>query len=158
MKKFIYTDDDLLKFLLSQIKTIDVDVKESDTDEIVSTTIFYKNGSKTDYKLPRKLIDYLSDRVNGLFHKPDTRIIYDKDLFSRFEEENINELAKNNEDDCCQDACIDCKEQTYSSKEYYELKKEVIEKDHEIFLLKRKVEALEYLIYNCIPKDDRRTN
>lgn len=50
----------------------------------------------------------------------------------------------------------DCAEQTYSSREYYELKKEIVEKDHEIWKLKRTVEALEYLIYNCIPKDDRR--
>lgn len=62
----------------------------------------------------------------------------------------------------CQDTCVDstccdyAEEATYSSREYHELKKECIEKDHEIFLLKRKVEALEYLIYNCIPKDDRR--
>ena len=62
--------------------------------------------------------------------------------------------------DECQDSCADSMcgecEATYSSKEYYELKKECIEKDHKIFLLQRKVEALEYLIYNCIPKDDRR--
>ena len=50
----------------------------------------------------------------------------------------------------------DCEEQTYSSKEYYDLKTECIEKDHEIYKLRRTVEALEYLIYNCIPKDDRR--
>lgn len=60
------------------------------------------------------------------------------------------------EDNECNNRWGDCVEATYSSKEYYKLKKECIEKDHEIFLLKRKVEALEYLIYNCIPKDDRR--
>lgn len=66
----------------------------------------------------------------------------------------------------CQDSCVDStccdyaevEEATYSSKEYHDLKKECIEKDHEIFLLKRKVEALEYLIYNCIPKADRRAD
>lgn len=31
-----------------------------------------------------------------------------------------------------------------------------IELEHEKWILQRKVEALEYLIYNCIPKDDRR--
>lgn len=69
------------------------------------------------------------------------------------EQENINELEKNYENDCCQDACC---EATYSSKEYHKVIKECIEKDHEIFLLKRTVEALEYALYNCIPKDDRR--
>lgn len=62
----------------------------------------------------------------------------------------------------CQDSCADSiccdAEQTYSSKEYYYLMEAFIEKDHEISLLKRKVEALEYLIYNCIPKDDRRAD
>lgn len=52
--------------------------------------------------------------------------------------------------------CCDCTEQTYSSREYYSLMKECLKKDHEITLLKRKVEALEYLIYACIPPDDRR--
>ena len=169
MKKFIYTDDDLLKFLLEQIKFIDVHADESDTNKIVSTTIIYKNGSETDCKLPRNLIDYLSDRINDLFHKQDRDIIDDKDSFLRIEGEN-NDFpdkcsdANDNEDvndsecqDSCADSmCCDCVEATYSSKEYYDLKKECIEKDHEIFLLKRKVEALEYLIYNCIPKDDRR--
>lgn len=50
----------------------------------------------------------------------------------------------------------DCAERTYSSREYYELMEESLKKDHEIILLKRKVEALEYLIYACIPPDDRR--
>lgn len=255
--------DELLRFLLRQIKAIDVDVKESDKDKIVSATIIYKNGSETDCKLPRKLLDYLIDRLNGLFHKHDRQIINGKDCFLWFEEENINmrkytdtellekvlpmlrysidycgdkdndiidikilesinsravnksfvvalqnrinELAKktrvestnlivdeedtecvekcNAEDKdigCCpsEDACEDtdarcvsideegvertnrrwgdCVEATYSSKEYYELKKECMKKDHEINKLRKTVEALEYLIYNCIPKDDRR--
>ena len=71
---------------------------------------------------------------------------------------NDNEDVNGDEcqDSCADSMCCDCEEQTYSSKEYYDLKTECIEKDHEITLLKRKVEALEYLIYNCIPKDDRR--
>lgn len=245
MKKFIYTDDDLLKFLLGQIKFIDVDAEESDTDKVVSATIIYKNGGETDCRLPRNLIDYLSDRIHDLFEK-DERITDDKDSFLCFDkpisalsdkcsdaelkedqfmkkckeytdtelleklltklnystitselkdevdfiinesfykgvekefvgalQKKINELRKkatdcsdanDNEDvndDECQDACADSMccdyaERTYSSKEYYELKKECVEKDHEIWKLKRTVEALEYLIYNCIPKDDRR--
>ena len=87
-------------------------------------------------------------------------------------QKRINELAKmanarvtdTNADDSssseiCEDIgvdCYDCEEATYSSREYHELKKECIEKDHEIYKLRRTVEALEYLIYNCIPKDDRR--
>ena len=72
---------------------------------------------------------------------------------------NGNEDVNDSE---CQDSCADSiccdAEQTYSSKEYYYLMEAFIEKDHEITLLKRKVEALEYLIYNCIPKDDRRAD
>ena len=65
------------------------------------------------------------------------------------------ECVDNNKNDCCQDTCA---ERTYSSKEYYDLMKEGLKKDHEIILLKRKVEALEYLIYACIPPDDRRAD
>lgn len=88
-----------------------------------------------------------------------------KEVSDKISEEDIDCSDANSNEDVndgeCQDACADsmccdCAEQTYSSREYHELKKECIEKDHEIFLLKRKVEALEYLIYNCIPKDDRR--
>lgn len=169
MKKFIYTDDDLLKFLLRQIKFIDVDAEESSTDEIVSATIIYKNGGETDCRLPRKLIDYLSDRIHGLFKK-DEPIATDTYSSLRFKEENMapsNKCSDANgnkdvKDDECQDSCADSiccdAEQTYSSKEYYYLMEAFIEKDHEITLLKRKVEALEYLIYNCIPKDDRRAD
>lgn len=170
MKKFIYTDDDLLKFLLGQIKAIQVDAEESSTDKIVSATIIYKNGSETDCRLPRNLIDYLSDRIHDLFKK-DEPIATDIYSFLHFKEENMapsnkcsdangNEDVNDSEcqDSCADSMCCDCAEQTYSSKEYYELKKECIEKDHEITLLKRKVEVLEYLIYNCIPKDDRRAD
>lgn len=99
-------------------------------------------------------------------------ICYGKKDFIAALQNRINELTKmadvrvtdTNADDSssseiCEDTCVnygDCEEQTYSSKEYYELKTECIEKDHEIYKLKRTVEALEYLIYNCIPKDDRR--
>lgn len=99
-------------------------------------------------------------------------ICYCRKEFITAVQKRINELTKmadvrvtdTNTDDSssseiCEDACVDygdCKEQTYSSKEYYELKTECIEKDHEIYKLRRTVEALEYLIYNCIPKDDRR--
>ena len=171
MKKFIYTDDDLLKFLLGQIKTMQVDAEESSTAKIVSATIIYKNGSETNCKLLRKLIDYLMDRLNGLFHKRARDITSEKDTFVWLDEENNvlsdkcsdandddNEVMKDEEcqDSCADSTCCDCAEQTYSSREYYELVKEGLKKDHEIILLKRKVEALEYLIYACIPPDDRR--
>lgn len=51
--------------------------------------------------------------------------------------------------------CVAC-EPTYSSKEYYDLKKEIYQKDQEIILLKRKVEALEHLVCVYISPDDRR--
>ena len=53
--------------------------------------------------------------------------------------------------------CGDC-EPTYSSKEYYALKKEIYQKDQEIILLKRKVEALEHLVCVYILPDDRRAD
>ena len=70
---------------------------------------------------------------------------------------NSNEDVNDDEcqDSCADSMCCDC-EPTYSSKEYYELKKECIEKDYEIALLKRKIEALEYLIYVYISPDDRK--
>ena len=99
-------------------------------------------------------------------------ICYCRKEFITAVQKRINELTKmadvrvtdTNTDDSssseiCEDAYVDygdCEEQTYSSKEYYDLKTECIEKDHEIYKLRRTVEALEYLIYNCIPKDDRR--
>ena len=148
MKKYKeYTDDDLLKFLLNQIKIIQVDAREDDTDKIVSATIFYKNGGETDCKLPRKLIDYLLDRLDGLFHKHARHITDDKDSFLWFEEENkvlsdkYSDANKNN----CQ---CDIKEPDWKAK--------CIETEHENWILQRKIEALEYLIYNCIPKDDRK--
>ena len=111
-----------------------------------------------------KLIDnQLWDMYENLVNALDTFELLADD-WEIVEEKTIKEdefMAKNKE---CQDSyvdsmCCDCVEEaTYSSREYYDLKKECIEKDHEIFLLKRKVEALEYLIYNCIPKDDRRAD
>lgn len=63
----------------------------------------------------------------------------------------------------CQDSCVDprdgdCCEATYSSKEYYALKKEIYQKDQEIILLKRKVEALEHLVCVYISPEDRRAD
>ena len=148
MKKYKeYTDDDLLKFLLNQIKVIQVDAEESDKTKIVSATIIYKNGGETDCKLPRKLIDYLSDRIKDLFPKQDMRITDDKDSFLCFEEGDkvlLDECSDANENNC---QC-DIKEPDWKAK--------CIETEHENWILQRKVEALEYLIYNCIPKDDRR--
>lgn len=95
-------------------------------------------------------------------------ICYCRKEFITAVQKKINELTKmadvrvtdTNTDDSSSSEIYenygDCEEQTYSSKEYYELKTECIEKDHEIYKLRRTVEALEYLIYNCIPKDDRR--
>lgn len=95
-------------------------------------------------------------------------ICYCRKEFITAVQKRINELTKmadvrvtdTNTDDSSSSEIYenygDCGEQTYSSKEYYDLKTECIEKDHEIYKLRRTVEALEYLIYNCIPKDDRR--
>ena len=68
-------------------------------------------------------------------------------------------MKKSNE---CQDSCVDPRdgecEATYSSKEYYALKKEIYQKDQEIILLKRKVEALEHLVCVYISPEDRRAD
>lgn len=82
-----YTGDDLLEFLLRQIKTITVDNANVDA-EVVSATIIYKNGGETDCRLPKNLLDCLMDRLNGLFHKQNRYIIKDKDSFLGVEEEN----------------------------------------------------------------------
>lgn len=148
MKKFIYTEDDLLKFLLGQIKAIQVNAKESDKDEIVSATIIYKNGGETDCRLPRNLIRYLLNRLNGSFHKQDSLIVDDKDSFLRVEEEN-NDLSEKYLDANVNNCQCHIKEPDWKAR--------CIETEHENWILNRKIEALEYLIYNCIPKDDRRT-
>lgn len=142
-----YTDDDLLKFLLRQIKAIGVDAKEFDTDEIVDATIIYKNRSETASRLPRNFIDYLLDRMNGLCPKQDGRTIDGKDSFLRIEKEN-NGLSDKCSDTNVNNCQCDMKEPDWKAK--------CVETEHENWILRRKVEALEYLIYNCIPKDDRR--
>ena len=71
----------------------------------------------------------------------------------RIDKPQRTECVNNNGLEYCQSPC---EERTYSSREYYDLMEESLRKDHEIVLLKRKVEALEYLIYACIPPDDRR--
>ena len=73
-------------------------------------------------------------------------------------QKEVSDKISEEEIECNNPRCDDCVEGTYSSIDYYELKKECIEKDHKITLLRRKVEALEYLIYACIPPDDRRAD
>lgn len=137
MKK--YTDIELLEKVLPMLRYSINNYGDKDND-IVDIKILESINS---YAVNKSFVVALQNRINELAKKTRveaTNIIFDKD-------ENI---GYNN------DCCGDYEEATYSSREYYDLKKECIEKDHDIFLLKRKVEALEYLIYNCIPKDDRR--
>lgn len=137
MKK--YTDIELLEKVLPMLRYSINNYGDKDND-IVDIKILESINS---YAVNKSFVVALQNRINELAKKTRveaTNIIFDKD-------ENIG---------CNNDCCGDCKEQTYSSKEYYELKTECIEKDHEIYKLRRTVEALEYLIYNCIPKDDRR--
>lgn len=233
MKKYKeYVDDDLLKFLLEQIKYIDVHVEEDSTDKIVSSTndrliideqLKEKNRMKkyTDTELLEKLFPKLNYSTITSELKDEVDIIVNESFYKDVEKDfavalqnRINELrkkvrveatniavdkaedmcgdvvcedteciekcnAEDKDNECCpsEDACEDtdmkrisideegvehtnrrwgdCTERTYSSREYYELKKEIVEKDHEIWKLKRTVEALEYLIYACIPPDDR---
>ena len=136
MKK--YTDIELLEKVLPMLRYSINNYGDKDND-IVDIKILESINS---YAVNKSFVVALQNRINELAKKTRveaTNIIFDKD-------ENIG----------CNNRWDDCEEATYSSREYYDLKKECIEKDHDIFLLKRKVEALEYLIYNCIPKDDRR--
>ena len=100
----------------------------------------------------KEFITALQKRINELTKMANARV-----TDTNADDSSSSEIYENYDD--YEDTCVnygDCEEQTYSSKEYYELKTECIEKDHEIYKLRRTVEALEYLIYNCIPKDDRR--
>ena len=136
MKK--YTDIELLEKVLPMVR-YSVNFGDKDND-IVDIKIL---ESINNYAVNKSFVVALQNRINELAKKTRveaTNVIFDKDG-------NI---------ECNNDCCDDCEEATYSSKEYHDLKKECIEKDHEIYKLRRTVEALEYLIYNCIPKDDRR--
>lgn len=137
MKK--YTDIELLEKVLPMVRYSIDNYGDKDND-IVDIKILESINS---YAVNKSFVVALQNRINELAKKTRveaTNVIFDKD-------ENI---------ECNNDCCGDCEEATYSSKEYHELKTECIEKDHEIYKLRRTVEALEYLIYNCIPKDDRR--
>ena len=78
MAKYTYTDDDLLELLLRQIKTIVVDTTDVDAKD-VSATIIYKNGGETDCRLPRDLVDYLTDRFHGFGKRKEARMRKAKD-------------------------------------------------------------------------------
>lgn len=69
-------DDDLLEFLLRQIKTITIDAIDTiDVDAtVVSATIIYKNGGETDCRLPIDLFDYLTDRLHAFGKKEEARM------------------------------------------------------------------------------------
>ena len=131
MKK--YTDTELLETLLPMLYY-------SISTSTIGDTVDFEILERTFCGIQKDFVVALQDRINELAKK------------ARVEATNI--VVDKDEDIGCTNR--DCAERTYSSKEYYSLMKECIEKDHEIFLLKRKVEALEYLIYACIPPDDRR--
>lgn len=153
MKK--YTDTELLEKLLSMLRYSIDNYGDTDND-IIDIRVL---ESHNRYAVNKSFVVALQNRINEIAKKTRveaTNIIVDED--TACSDANGNEDVNGDE---CQDSCAgsrwgNCAERTYSSKEYHELKKECIKKDHEIFLLQRKVEALEYLIYNCIPKDDRR--
>lgn len=145
MKK--YTDTELLEKVLRMLRYSVDNWGDEDTD-IIDIKILESNNS---YAVNKSFVVALQDRINELAKK------------TKVEATNII-VGEDKDIGCCPSEDIgctnrrwgDCEERTYSSREYHELKKEIIEKDHEIILLKRKVEALEYLIYACIPPDDRK--
>lgn len=135
-----YTDTELLNMLLPMLTFYTKTYR--DNPDLVEFQII--KGpiccSKKDF------ITDIQDRINKLEKMADVRIT----------DTNADDISSS---EICEDICVDydnCEEQTYSSKEYYDLKTECMKKDHEINKLRKTVEALEYLIYNCIPKDDRR--
>ena len=153
MKK--YTDTELLNVLLPMLNF------STNIYEVHSNPVKFQILRGPSCSSERDFIIALQNRIDEITKMADVRVT-DQGADDCEETEDIdsndNEVMKDEE---CQDndadsMCCDCVEATYSSKEYYDLKKECIEKDHEIWKLKRTVEALEYLIYNCIPKDDRR--
>lgn len=135
-----YTDTGLLNVLLPMLRFYTKTYKD-DPDlvefQILKGPLCY--GKK-------EFITALQKRISELTKMADARV-------------TDTNVVDSSSSEIYEDICVDygdCEEQTYSSKEYYDLKTECIEKDHEIYKLRRTVEALEYLIYNCIPKDDRR--
>lgn len=163
-----YTNTELLEKLLPMLRYSIDNWGDKDTN-IIDIKILESN---TSYAVNKSFVVALQNRINELAKKTrveSTNIIVDED----------KDIGCCPSEDRCEDACEDtnarcvsideergnmytkrswddCTERTYSSKEYYELRREFSEKDHEVWKLKRTVEALEYLIYNCIPKDDRR--
>ena len=135
-----YTDTELLEKLLTKLNYSTITSELKDEVDFIIDESFYKGVEK-------EFVDALQKRINELRKKA-----------TDCSDANGNEDANDGEcqDSCVDSMCCDCSEQTYSSREYYELIKEGLKKDHEITLLKRKVEALDYLIYACIPSDDRK--
>ena len=131
-----YTDTELLNVLLPMLRFYTKTYKDHPDlveFQILTGPMCY---SRKDF------ITALQNRINKLAKMADVRV-----TDTNTDDSSSSEIYEN---------YGDCEEQAYSSKEYYDLKTECIEKDHEIYKLRRTVEALEYLIYNCIPKDYRR--
>lgn len=155
MKK--YTDIELLEKVLPMLRYSIDNYGDKDND-IVNIKILESINS---YAVNKSFVVALQNRINELAKKTRveaTNIIVDEDTACSDANGNKDINGDEYQDSWVGSRWGDCAERTYSSREYQELKKECIEKDHDIFLLKRKVEALEYLIYNCIPKDDRRAD
>ena len=145
MKKYKeYTDAELLEKLLTKLNYSTITSELKDEIDFIINESFYKGVDK-------EFVHVLQKKINELRKK-------DEDIDCSDANGNKDVNGDECQDSCANSMCCDCAEQTYSSKEYYDLMKESLKKDHEITLLKRKVEALEYLIYACIPPDDRRAS
>ena len=149
MKK--YTDTELLEELLLKLNYSTITSELNDTVDVIVNESFYKDVEKDFVVALQKRINELRKKVRV---KSTSYPFIDED--ADCSDANDGECLDRGADSMCCD-CADA-ERTYSSKEYYDLIKESLKKDHEITLLKRKVEALEYLIYACIPSDDRRAD
>ena len=139
MKK--YTDIELLEKVLPMVR-YSIDNHGDRDNDIVDIKILESNNS---YAVNKSFVVALQNRINEIAKKTAveaTNVIVDKD-------ENIGYNIPN------EDACNDRNTRECDMKEP-DWKVRCIETEHENWILQRKVEALEYLIYNCIPKDDRR--
>lgn len=142
MKK--YTNDYLLEKILPMLRYSIDDCGDKDND-IVDIKILESNS----YPVNKSFVTALQNRINGLVKKTKveaTNIIIDKD-------EDIGCCIPS--EDTCEDTC-DNRNTRECDIEEPDWKRKYIEQCHETWKLERTIEALEYLIYNCILKDDRR--
>ena len=142
MKK--YTDTELLEKLLPMLRYSIDNYGDTDND-IIDIKVLESNNR---YAVNKSFVVALQNRINEIAKK--TSVEATNTIVGEVcEDEDIGY------DIPSEDACNNRNTRKCAMKEP-DWKARCIETEHENWILQRKVEALEYLIYNCIPKDDRR--